>query len=152
MPVLEQVLEQYPEQVKLVVKNFPLRNHKFAIQAAVASLAAERQGKFWEYHDILSENYNKINNEKIIEFAKVLKLNMKKFQNDMKDPELRARVHQDRRDGQKAGVRGTPTVFVNGKRLQNRRLAGFKAMIDRELAKQKSSNTGRPTLKSRFKF
>lgn len=152
MPLLEQVFEQYPEDVKMVVENFPLRSHKFTVPAALASLAAERQGKYWEYHDLLFKNYNKINDQKIIEFAKVLKLDMKKFQNDMKDPELRARVNQDMRDGQKAGVRGTPTVFINGKRLQNLSLAGFKAMIEPELTGKKGSRSGRSTPKSRFRF
>jgi protein-disulfide isomerase len=60
VPLLEQVLEQYPNQVKLVYKNFPLRNHKFAKPAASAALAAGEQGKFWEFHDKLFQNYNQL--------------------------------------------------------------------------------------------
>ena len=104
------MFEQYPGKIKIVVKNFPLRSHKFSFQAAMASLAVNRQGKFWEYHDILHKNYKKINNEKIVEFAQTLNLDMEKFKTDIKDPELRAQVNQDMRDGHLAGVRGTPTV------------------------------------------
>jgi protein-disulfide isomerase len=60
VPVLEQVLEKNPENVKFVFKNYPLRNHKFAMKAAVAALAARSEGKFWEFHDELYKNYNKI--------------------------------------------------------------------------------------------
>jgi protein-disulfide isomerase len=53
VPVLERVLEKNPDSVKLVFKHFPLRNHKFARPASIAAMAAERQGKFWEFHDLL---------------------------------------------------------------------------------------------------
>lgn len=131
------MLEQYQGKVKLIVKNFPLGNHKFSFQAALASLAAQRQEKFWEYHDLLLLNYNKLNDEKILELARDLKLDMEKFQKDTKDSVLRARVNQDIRDGKMAGVKGTPTVFINGKNLRNRSFQGFKAMIEKELAKDK---------------
>lgn len=64
-------------------------------------------------------------------------MDMEKFQKDTKDLALRARVNQDMKDGRQAGVRGTPTVFINGRNLRNRSLQGFKAMIDEELAKNK---------------
>ena len=131
------MLEQYQGKVKLIVKNFPLGTHKFSFQAALASLAAQRQEKFWEYHDLLLLNYNKLNDEKILELARDLKLDMEKFQKDTKDSMLRARVNQDIRDGKMAGVRGTPTVFINGKNLRNRSFRGFKAIIEKELAKDK---------------
>jgi protein-disulfide isomerase len=69
VPVLEQVLEKYPHDVKIVFKNYPLRNHKFAMKAAIAALAAGSEGKFWEFHDELFKNYNKLNDQKIREIA-----------------------------------------------------------------------------------
>ena len=72
MPVFEQVLEKYPQDVKLVFKNFPLRNHKFAEKAAIAALAAGEQGKFWEFHDLLFKNYNKLSDQKIQEIAQAV--------------------------------------------------------------------------------
>jgi protein-disulfide isomerase len=135
VPVLERVLEKYPNDVKIVFKNFPLRNHKFAMKAAAAALAAERQGKFWEFHDLLFKNYNKLNDQKIREIALGLSLDQAEFEKKMKDPTIEAMIMQDVRDGARAGVRGTPTVFINGRRLKDRSLKGFQVLIDKELHK-----------------
>ncbi len=134
LPLLEQVLEQNPDTVKLVYKNFPLPRHRFATKAAAAALAAGRQGKFWEYHDRLFDNYSNLNDEKFKEIARELKLNQQEFEKRRRDPEILARVRRDSREGKNAGVRGTPTIFINGRRLKNRTLSGFLALIDRELA------------------
>lgn len=135
MPVLEQVLEKYPQEVKLVFKNFPLRNHKYAMKAAIAALAAERQGKFWEFHDLLFKNYNKIDDQKIQEIAVAVGLNQEEFEKKKKDPAIQSQVRRDLADGRQAGVRGTPSVFINGKRLRDRSLNGFQAAIDEQLEK-----------------
>ena len=135
MPVLEQVLEKYPEDVKVAFKNFPLRNHKFAMKAAVAALAAEGQGKFWEFHDLLFENYNKLNDQKIQDIAVAVGLNLEEYEKKKKYPAITRQVRQDLSDGQKAGVRGTPTIFINGIRLRDRSLKGFQAAIDKQLQK-----------------
>ena len=136
MPLLEQVLEKYPEEVKIVFKNFPLNNHKFAKKAATAALAAGSQGKFWEFHDLLFKNYNRLNDKKIRNIAIELGLDMVKFDKKTKDPLIQERISRDLRDGNRADVRGTPTVFINGKRLRDRTLPGFQKVIDRELQKQ----------------
>jgi protein-disulfide isomerase len=132
------VLEQYPNDVKLVFKNFPLtRIHKFAMDAAVASMAANQQGKFWEFHAGLFKNYNNLNAEKIDELAQAAGLDMEQFKQDRQNPALAAMVQRDLKDGVEAGVRGTPSIFVNGRLLQQRSLPGFKQIIDEELAKKK---------------
>ena len=135
MPVFEQVLEKYPQDVKVVFKNFPLRNHKFAMKAAVAALAAESQGKFWEFHDLLFKNYNKLNDQKIQEIALAVGLNPEEYEKQKKDAAIERRVKQDLSDGRRAGVRGTPTIFINGIRLRDRSLKGFQAAIDKQLQK-----------------
>ena len=135
MPVLEQVLEKNPNQVKLVFKNFPLRNHKFAMPAAIAALAAEKQGKFWEFHDLLFKDYNRLNEQKIKEIAQQLNLDMEKFEKDRKDPRIRAMINRELSEGNRAGVRGTPTVFINGRLLRNRNPAGFQELIEKALKK-----------------
>jgi thiol-disulfide isomerase/thioredoxin len=111
-PLLKQVLDTYPEEVKLVFKHFPLRNHRFARQAAVAALAAGRQGKFWEFQNLLFSNFSQLSDQKVQEIAKELSLDEKLFKKDLKDPKIVAAINKDIRDGTKAGVRGTPTVFV----------------------------------------
>ena len=135
MPLLEQVLEKYPQEVKVVFKNFPLQNHKFAMKAAIAALAAESQGKFWESHDLLFENYNRINDQKIQDIALAVGLNLEEYEKMKKDPAIQVKVRQDLADGRRAGVRGTPTVFINGRRLRDRSLKGFQAVIDQQLEK-----------------
>ena len=132
MPLLEQVLEKNPDTVKIVFKNMPLRFHKFADPSARAALAAHKQGKFWEFHDKLF-GVEKLSDQEINKVAVELQLDMDQFTKDMNSPEIRQMVNKDLLDAQKAGVTGTPTIFINGKKLKNRSLAGFQAMIDKEL-------------------
>ncbi|NNK57194.1 MAG: thioredoxin domain-containing protein [Desulfofustis sp.] len=132
MPLLEQVLEKNPDTVKIAFKNMPLRFHKFADPSARAALAAHKQGKFWEFHDKLF-GVEKLSNEVIDNIAVELQLDIAKFNKDMNSPEIRQIVNKDLLDAQKAGVTGTPTIFINGKKLKNRSLAGFQALIDKEL-------------------
>ena len=133
MPLLEQVLEKNPETVKIVYKNFPIRSHRFAREAAVAALAADRQGKFWEFHDELFKNYNGLNEEKIQEIATKLKLNKAQFEKDRKDPLLLEQIDHDVSEGNQAGVHSVPSVFINGRKLKQRSLDGFQELIDQEL-------------------
>jgi len=135
VPVLEQVFEKYPGEIKIVFKNFPLRNHKFAMKAATAALAAGSQGKFWEFHNLLFKNYNQLNDQKVRDIARVLGLDQTEFEKKMKDPTIRAKIRQDVQDGTRAGVKGTPAVFINGRLLRNRTLKGFQVVIDKELQK-----------------
>lgn len=129
------MLELYPTQAKVVFKHFPLKNHAFARKAAAATLAAHRQGKFWEMHDLIFAEYTQLNDAKFTEFAQKIGLNMTMYQVDFADKKIQDHINRDIQDGSQAGVRGTPTLFVNGKRLQNRSLDGFKQLIDAELKK-----------------
>ena len=141
MPVLEQVLEKYPNDVKIAFKNYPLKNHKFAKPAALAALAANEQGKFWAFHDLLFKNYNKLNDQKIQEIAQTVGLDLEAYEKKKKDPAIRKRVNQDLADGRRAGVRGTPTIFINGIRLRDRSLKGFHTAIDKQLQRLDKSVT-----------
>ena len=136
VPVLNQVLEKNQGKVKLVFKNFPLSTHQYARKAAAAALAAGKQGKFWEYHDRLFQNYNRLNDQILQEQAQQLGLDMQKFEKDMNDPQISQVINQDLQDGAKAGVRGTPTIYVNGALLRNNSLEGMQAAIDKELEKR----------------
>ncbi|MCJ7682656.1 MAG: thioredoxin domain-containing protein, partial [Desulfobacteraceae bacterium] len=69
------MLKKYPESVRIVFKNYPLKNHKFAAKAATAALSAGRQGKFWEFHDELFKNYRQLSDKKLNEIARKLDLN-----------------------------------------------------------------------------
>lgn len=134
-PLLQQVLDKYPENVKLVVKHFPLANHKYAHKAATAALAANVQGKFWEFHNKLFKNYNVINDTKIQDIAKELGIDIEKFNKDMQSPAIKSLIARDMNNGRQIGIRGTPTVFINGKTLKNRSLQGIYQVIEAELKK-----------------
>jgi len=118
---ISQVLTKYPKDVKLVFKQFPLDSHSQAALAAEAALAAQAQGKFWELHDKMYANFRQINHDRIFEWAKEIGLDMNRFQADLNGHKFAARVASEEKQGEVAGVEGTPTFFINGKRLN----AGF---------------------------
>lgn len=134
------MLEKYPGEVKVVFKNLPLRNHRFARQAAAAALAAGEQGKFWEFRERLFQNYKRLNYQIIHKIAEDLALDMEKFGKDMRDARVEARITRDMADAAEAGVRGTPTVFVNGRLLRNRTLAGFQEAVEKELGEPQKTD------------
>jgi protein-disulfide isomerase len=131
------VLDKYPDNVKLVVKNYPLSSHKFAYKAASAALAANDQGKFWEFHSALFKNYNALNDAKIQDIAKELGLDMEKFNKDMQSPAIKGLIERDLTNGRQAGINGTPTIFINGKTSEDRNLPGIYQVIEAELRKKK---------------
>jgi protein-disulfide isomerase len=135
-PVLDQVHLQYPKNVRIVFKNFPLRMHRFAVPAALAALAAQDQEQFWPFHDRLFKNYNQLNAQKVEAIRQELNLDAERFKAKMKDPALQGFVRRDLAEGNAAGVGGTPTVFINGKTYRGARsLEGFRKSIDAVLAK-----------------
>jgi len=136
-PLLEQVLQHNPKTVKVVFKHFPLGFHKSARPAALAALAAQKQGKFWEMHDRLFANQKELTPEKFRALAQGLKLNLGQFDKDQANPEQVQRLEKDINDGRRAGVRGTPTLFVNGRRVKDRDVAVIQKMIDEELKGRK---------------
>jgi len=142
-PVIEEVHKAFPEKVRIVFKNFPLRMHRFAIQAALAALAAKDQGKFWPFHDRLFQNYNQLNPQKIEEIRKELGLDAERFKARMNDPALKNLIRRDLQEGAAAGVNGTPTVFINGKKYRGQRsLEGFREAIEAALS-QSSEAAGK---------
>jgi len=131
------LLEKYPSEVKLVHKNFPIRSHKFAFKAAMAALAAGRQGQFWEFHDELYKSYNRLNEQKVAEIAKQLELNQTEFEEHQKNPEIATQIRLDYEEGIRLGIRGVPTVFINGKKMRDRSMKSLEAAINQELENQK---------------
>ena len=127
------MLEKFPLQVKLVFKNYPLRQHAFAKKAAVAAFAARRQGKFWEYHDLLFENGESLSDQKFRDIARELGLDLERFEKDISDLKIVARINQDIRLGAYMGVRSTPTVFINGHVSRARTLEALEAAVKNAL-------------------
>jgi len=131
------VLEKYPNDVKLVVKHFPLQMRGYARKAAIAALAAGKQGKFWEIHEKLFANQKDLSDAKVEAIAGELGLNMEQFNKDLKDPTIGSLIDRDMNNGRQINVQGTPTIFVNGKLLNQRSLPGLQQVIEPELKKKK---------------
>jgi len=127
------VLEKYPKEVRLVVKQYPLPMHAYARKASVAALAADKQGKFWEMHHKLFASQKELSDAKVDSLAQELGLNMEQFRQDLKDPAIAALIDRDMNSAMQANVQGTPTIFVNGRVLTQRNLAGFQQAVDAAL-------------------
>lgn len=133
-PVLEKVLEKYPDQVRIAFKHYPLRYHDMAERAAAAAVAAQRQGKFWEMHDRLYEHAKDLSDEKIFEIAAEIGLDLDRFSADLDDPKTAEKVNKDKEDGVQAAVTGTPTIFINGRQQESPRLDVILSVVQREIA------------------
>jgi protein-disulfide isomerase len=130
-PLLDQVMQAYPKDVKRVYKQFPLTSiHPNALPASKAAIAAGKQGKFWEMHAKLFGNQRELSPDNYKKWAEELKLDMARFEKDLASPDVQGAIDKDGQEARAADVTGTPTIFVNGKRLQQRSLEGFKAAID----------------------
>lgn len=128
--ILEEVLKAYPKEARLIFKDFPLSFHKHAKSAARAAHAAGEQGKYWEMHDLIFKNYNKLAESKFEEFADELKLDKEKFTADFRSNKYDKRIQDAVNLGKKIGVSGTPTLFINGKRMKGRSFDDFKTAIE----------------------
>ena len=140
-PLLAALLEKYPGRVKLVYKHFPLDFHQNARPAALASIAAGEQGKFWELHDLLFENQKALDAAGIESYAQRLGLDVERFKRDLADKRAayEERVETDLAQGREAGVRGTPTVYVAGRKVRDRSVAGMSALVERALEEASGS-------------
>jgi protein-disulfide isomerase len=117
--VVSKLRERYSDKVRFVFRQFPLPMHPDAQLAAEASLAAQRQGKFWEFHDLLFANQDALNRESLEKYAKQLNLNLSALQQALDSKTEKAAVDADVKLGEGVQVNGTPTVFINGKRVPN---------------------------------
>ena len=133
---MHELEEKYGDKVSFVFKHYPLAKHAQAKPAALASIAAKRQGKFWEYKHALFEHQKDLRTEGIYDqIAQEVGLNMEQFHRDLADPTLEDQIKIDVVQAKKVGVTGTPCFFVNGYKLKGAKpLGAFVDVIDRELA------------------
>lgn len=117
--VATQIKQKYGDKVRFVFRQFPLSFHKDAHDAAEASLAAHAEGKFWQYHDKLFQNQQKLDRASLEGYAKEMGLNMANFKKALDTDQYSAQVDADMKLGEQVAVQGTPTMFVNGARVQN---------------------------------
>lgn len=101
-------------------------------------MAAGAQGKFWEFHDELYKNYNQLNDQKIKEIATMLQLDETRFGDQQNNPAIIDHIRKDYEEGIQLGIRGIPTVFINGKKIRDRSMENLEAEIHKELEKTKT--------------
>jgi protein-disulfide isomerase len=139
-PVIQQLLERYPTEVRFVFRHFPLdRIHSLARGAAEAAACANEQGRFWEYHRGLFAVGAKFDAESLQQRASEAELDLEAFRICVEERRFQADIDADLADGRRAGVSGTPAFFVNGIRMDGARpLDDFVAIIENELRRSGS--------------
>jgi protein-disulfide isomerase len=135
VPELQAVLKAYPEQVRLIFKQFPLEIHSKAFLAASSALAANNQGKFWAMHDAMFAHHDALSRETFVKLAQGMNLDVARFEKDLDSNETKQAIEKDVADGDKAGVQGTPTIFINGQRYNGPiNLSYLKPIFDAEIS------------------
>src|SRR5437588_30287 len=132
-PILERLITEYGDRVRFVVRDFPLKMHADALKAAEAAEAAREQGKYWDFTAILFHNQSALQVDKLKQYAQVLGLDRAKFDSALDTGRFADKVQRDLADGQKVGVKGTPTLFINGRRVEDITYGGVKAALDAAL-------------------
>ena len=132
-----EVLKKYGDKVRLVYRDYPLSFHPNAEGAAEAAECAKDQGKFWEMHNAMFANQAKLTSADLVETAGGLGLDKDKFKACLDSGKMKTEVQKDFQDGQKYGVSGTPTFFINGLKLVGARdVSSFTEIIDQELQRK----------------
>lgn len=141
-PLIKQVEEKFGDSIAVVFRHFPLTQiHQNALIAAQATEAAGMQGKFFEMHDMIFETQSVWSDDSraqdiFVDYSKQLGLNEEQFLNDIKSKVVKDKIAQSYKVGTKLGVNGTPTFFMNGKKIDNpRSFEEFEALISTELTK-----------------
>lgn len=141
-PILEQMHEEFGNKLRITFREFPLvPAHQHAVAAASSAEAAGLQGKFWEMHDLLYEHQadwkDKMDVGPIFEgYAKQIGLDVERWKRDVGSEQVAQRIFLDGKRGHSMGVRGTPTVFINGREVPFEQLPPEKlrVVIQNELA------------------
>lgn len=116
-PVLQRLQEQMGDDLRLVFRNFPLReSHPHAEHAAESAEAAAERGEFWAMHDQLFEHQDALEDEDLAGYAAAIGLDPETVAEDLDAGTFQPKVRDDFMDGVRSGVNGTPTFFVNGRR------------------------------------
>jgi protein-disulfide isomerase len=118
-PIIKKIQARLGARLKFVFRNFPLAEvHPHATHAAIAAETAGAQGKFWQMHDILFENQNRLDDAGLVAYASRIGLDLKKFETDFEKPMFSEKVQSDFEGGIRSGVNGTPSFFVNGEKYE----------------------------------
>ncbi|HLM54923.1 MAG TPA: thioredoxin domain-containing protein [Pyrinomonadaceae bacterium] len=132
-PVLERLIAEYGDRVRFVVRDFPLPMHAEARKAAEAAEAAREQGKYWEYTALLFRNQSSLQVNNLKQYATAVGLDRAKFDAALDGGKFAPQVERDLLDGQKIGVSGTPSIYINGRLSKVITYEGLKAQLDAAL-------------------
>jgi len=139
--LVDDVIKKYPNDVKVIIKNFPLGFHKQARRAAQYALAADKQGKYKEMYHAIMKDFRKLktNEDYPLELAANLNLDIEKLKLDANDPAIDAQIEKEINQLRNSGIPrlAVPKFLVAGKEPQGRSLAAFSTIIDAELKKAK---------------
>lgn len=114
-PAVRKIAENYGNQIQIIYRDFPLSEiHPQAEKAAEAAACAQKQGKFWSYHDKLFLNQDNLTVKDLLKYAQELNLNINQFTNCLNTGEMTNEVLADYNDGENLGIKGTPTFIING--------------------------------------
>jgi protein-disulfide isomerase len=114
-PLLDAKVAAYPKYVGLVFKHYPLDQHQFAVPAAYAAVAADRQGRFWEFHDRLFKSPESLADPGLIQLAREIGLDLQRFEDDRHATAAQATVQRDRQQADALGLHSTPMIYINGR-------------------------------------
>lgn len=135
-PILKSVLAEFGDKVRLVVRDYPLQNiHENAFGAAMAANAANAQGKFFEYIELLYRNQGALDRESLKAYAGQIGLNVKQFEIDLNAERSAVEIRKDISDGELYAVSSTPTIFVNGVKVHRLSPDAFRRAINRALTR-----------------
>jgi len=132
-PILDRIVNEFGDRVRLVVRDFPLSQHANARKAAEAAEAAREQGKYWEYAAVLFRNQSALGVDKLRQYASELGLDRARFDASLDSGKFAEKVQRDVMDGHKLGINGTPTIYINGKRVADNSYESVKSAIEATL-------------------
>ncbi|WP_375768948.1 DsbA family protein [Archangium gephyra] len=133
---LKQLREKYGDKIRIVFRQMPLPFHEHAKLAAVASMAAAEQGRFWEYHDALFQQPRELDRASLVKLAKKLKLDVERFERALESGAYDNYLEAEQVEARQRGVSGTPTFFINDTALVGARpVEQFTEVIDAALAR-----------------
>ncbi len=132
---IHEIHKKYPERVKIYFKNVPNQSQQASVQAHMAAVAAQEQGKFWEMHDKIFDNRKNISDESLKQFAQDIGLDLAKYQAGFEDKSYIKVLADDLKEADSAAVKGTPTLFINGKVQADRSMKGIEETINKLLEK-----------------
>ena len=135
-PAVKEIIDEHKEDIEFYYRNFPLEMHENSMIAALAGSCANEQEKFWEYHDLLFANQNNLDKESLKGYAEQLNLNIDEFNECLDSKKYKEEVQKDISDGVKAGVKGTPTFFVNGKKVEGADKDLIEGLIEEEIGRR----------------